>query len=66
MGYDKFYNMERRSAMETIRTAVMDIGEPRQLVLPCPVCGDNKGSIKKTPFRPKKTFRKYFHHKILD
>ena len=31
-----------RSAMETIRTAVMDMGEPRQLVLPCPYCGDNK------------------------
>ena len=28
--------------METIRNAVMDIGEPRQLVLPCPYCGDNK------------------------
>ena len=28
--------------METIKTAVMDIGEPRQLVLPCPYCGDNK------------------------
>ena len=28
--------------MVTIRSAVMDIGEPRQLVLPCPYCGDNK------------------------
>ena len=33
---------QSRSAMETIRNAVMDIGEPRQLVLPCPYCGDNK------------------------
>ena len=28
--------------MESLREHLMDVGEPRQLVLPCPGCGDNR------------------------
>ena len=35
---EKFY----RSVMESLREHLMDVGEPRQLVLPCPGCGDNR------------------------
>ena len=31
-----------RSVMESLREHLMDVGEPRQLVLPCPGCGDNR------------------------
>ena len=30
------------SVMDSLREHLMDIGEPRQLVLPCPGCGDNR------------------------
>ena len=28
--------------MENLREHLMEVGEPRQLVLPCPGCGDNR------------------------
>ncbi len=31
-----------RTAVENLRSALVEIGEPRQLVLACPHCGDNK------------------------
>ena len=31
-----------RSVMENLRRSLVDMGEPRQLVLPCPGCGDNR------------------------
>ena len=37
-----FSNDVLRSVMENLRRSLVDMGEPRQLVLPCPGCGDNR------------------------
>ena len=34
--------MHSSSVMENLREHLLEIGEPRQLVLPCPGCGDNR------------------------
>ena len=52
--------------MEKLREHLMEIGEPRQLVLPCPECGDNKvimaRQVKKEEVETNPIFAEFLQH----